>query len=301
MTWINPNRLDSGSQYPQVRSNFHTHAGQIDKSSVTTIADTEALYKKLGYGLLTISSHNYFTDMESGNIPDQTLKYLNGYEHTDEQHMLCLGFDEVFEVGKPYQEIIDEVNKKGGATVLCHPNWKHEEFWTDADLMNLKNYLGLEIFNGVIGRLAGSGIATKEWDMLLTAHKKVWGFGSDDFHLQCDAGRAYNMILSSSNEPKECLDAIKAGNFYVSSGLKLLDFDLDDGVLTAKVTMIKSTHINKYFYRFIGQGGEVLKEEFSEISSCPLKEKFGYVRLQAINEDGAMLWTQPVYTNGWFK
>jgi len=46
----------------------------------------------------------------------------------------------------------------------------------------LKGYTGIEIFDSVIYRLNGSGLATDAWDFLLSQGKLVWKFGDDDFH-----------------------------------------------------------------------------------------------------------------------
>ncbi|MBN2853571.1 MAG: hypothetical protein JXQ23_12615 [Clostridia bacterium] len=298
--WINPYENRFNDDFMQIRSNFHTHAGQIDGCSVNTIADTTALYEKLGYGLLCISNHNRFTPMQQTNKPDMPMKFLDGYEHTCEQHMLCLGVNKEYDITLPYQDIIDDVNKNNGLVILCHPNWIREDFWTNESLLTLTDYSGIEIVNGVISRLEGSGIATKEWDMLLTAGKKVWGFGTDDYHWQSDAGKAFTMILSRLNSPDDCLKAINEGAHYASTGLKLVRLSVEGNRLYCEASRMIKTHLKNYTYRFYGKEGILLKEDFAPSSYCELKKEYGYIRIQVINEEGKMLWTQPVYVEQWF-
>ena len=43
-------------------------------------------------------------------------------------------------------------------------------------LESLEGYLGIEIFNGVIFRLEGSGLADDVWDNVLSKGRLIWGF-----------------------------------------------------------------------------------------------------------------------------
>jgi hypothetical protein len=51
---------------------------------------------------------------------------------------------------------------------ICHPNWPDYATWSNEALTALKDYMGIEIINMVIYRLRGSGLATEQWDYLLS-------------------------------------------------------------------------------------------------------------------------------------
>ena len=250
--------------------------------------------------MLTISNHNVYTPMQASNKPDQAVKFLDGYEHTvPNQHMFCLAFGEPLDVKLPYQEVINRVNEKGGLTVICHPNLKHDDYCPIEVLLSLEGYSGIEIVNAGTYRREGSIIATREWDVILSARKKVWSFGTDDYHWQADAGRGWNMILARSNDPDECVDSIRTGAHYVSTGIRLQRLEVIGDKLFCEAKRMPETFVKEYFYRFFGKDGILLKEEFGESAFCPMPEH-GYIRAQVINEEGSMLWTQPVYEQNWF-
>ena len=301
--WINPYEKCKLQGFTAIRSNLHTHAGGVDGCGVNPMDTTCSIYERMGYGLLMISNHNRYTPMEYLNAPNKALNFIDGYEHTSDKHMLCVGVKEVFSPDKyDYKQTIDLTGRAGGITILCHPNWQHDDFWPVEDMLKLDGYCGLEIYNAGIGRMKGIGIATKEWDQILSAGKLVWGFATDDYHLLSDACRGWTMIFSQTNNAEDCLDAYKKGEHYASSGLKLTRFEINGNNLTVGATMLNSgTHIDKYFYRFIGKDGQIILDTCANTATCPLKDEYGYVRVWVINEDGGMLWTQPVYKDGFFK
>src|SRR5690554_3589884 len=104
-----------------LKTNFHTHAGTgANTCGAYEIEDVIALYKEAGYGALTISNHDFFSD-----VSDLQGKYdmvlLNGFEYSQGRHMLSIGVDDV--IFAPHQEAIDKSLEQGGFVILCHPNW----------------------------------------------------------------------------------------------------------------------------------------------------------------------------------
>ncbi len=299
--WINPYEESLKKGFQQIRTNFHTHARNKDTDPKNFIEDTCALYNKLNYELLTISNHNRLTFMQAGNTTEKRMKFLDGYEHSAEKHLLCLNTVRKYDVSMEYQTIINDVNANGGVTILCHPNYKCDDYWSEKEMLELTGYCGIEVINGIIFRLMGSGIAIREWDILLTARKRVWGFGNDDYHMQSDAGRVWNMIYAPSNDPMACMDAVKCGAHYVSTGMRLVDIRIEDDMLHCEAVRMYETHTKHYLYRFIGRSGQLLKEGYCDKACCRLPDEEGYVRVQVINDEGGMLLTQPIFTKGWFN
>jgi hypothetical protein len=103
------------------------------------------------------------------------------------------------------------------------------------------------------------------------------------------------MVLAEEKSPAAILEAIKRGSFYASSGIRLGEIKVTDGrtiSVAAAAARVPGT-----VFRFIGKGGRVLKEEKAAAPtaevSYTLKGDEGYVRVEAIREDGARAWTQP--------
>ena len=135
--------------------------------------------------------------------------------------MLCIGIDSV--LSGSHQEVINKCLSHNGFVILAHPNWKSNDYWKRETMYNLKGYIGIEIYNGVIFLLTGSGLATYAWDHLLSRGKLVWGFDNDDFHRWQHMARGWKMIYSSEKSYKAVKDSIRRGCFYSSTGLVLKD------------------------------------------------------------------------------
>jgi hypothetical protein len=212
--------------------------------------------------------------------------------------MLCIGVKNL--ILKSHQETIDECARQGGFTILNHPNWQRKGYWSWKDMDTLNGYAGIEIYNGVIFRLNGSGLATNTWDYLLSQGKIVWGFANDDFHRWFDLARAWNMIYSPSSAKEDVQNAILRGCFYASTGLILNEFNFANRTLRISATA-KDTYVRINKYRFIGRDGQILSEQDNEYGEYYFTGDELYVRVQVVSEHGAMLWTQPVYKNNLFR
>lgn len=280
-----------------LKANFHTHAG-TGKGTCGhyEIDEVLAAYKDAGYQVLTISNHDLFSD-----VSDYQEKYdiilINGYEYSAEPHMLCIGGTEIC-TGE-HQEAIDACTSQGGFTILCHPNWIRKEYWPWKDIDALKGFTGIEIYNQVVYRLNGSGLATDTWDHILSQGRLAWGFGSDDFHRWHDLGRAWNMIFSPSKSQTDIKSSIAAGSFYASTGLLLKELIFEDNRLMVHA-QFRDSYIKELEYQFIGQGGALLDVQAREKGTYEFQGNENYVRVEVTGENGSRLWTQPIYKKDLF-
>jgi hypothetical protein len=292
--YINPYACASTSKGNWLRSNFHTHAGTGKGTcGVNTIEDVVASYKEAGYEVLMISNHDLLTDTS-----EYAYKYgiltINGYEFSKEwRHMLCIGVQGTAVLGEP-EDAIENCKNQNGLAVICHPNWIQKEYWPWSILNSMKGYTGIEIFNSVIFRLGGSGLATDTWDYLLSQGKLVWGFGNDDFHRWFDLAKSWNMIYAEDRTEASVMEAIRRGSFYVSTGLILNEISFEAGKIRVSASSL-NTYVNDNKYIFIGRDGEKLKEQSGVFGEYEQSGDEMYVRVQVVSEHGAMLWTQPIY------
>jgi hypothetical protein len=296
--FVNPYYLKGNCQGQWLKANFHTHAGTgQDTCGAYEISDVLTWYKESKHEVLTISNHDIFTDVESYEKA-YDLALLNGFEYSRDPHMLCLNCKSL--ITGTHQEVIHECLHQGGFVVLCHPNWQRKEYWPWKDIDKLTGYAGIEIFNGVIFRLSGSGLATDTWDYLLSQDKLVWGFGNDDFHRWMDLDRVWNVIFSRTRQHSDIQDAILHGRFYVSTGLILNDFIFNDNHLRISASA-KESYVKDFQYIFIGKNGQILDMQRGDHGEYRLDANEQYLRVQIISEHGAMLWTQPIYQDALFK
>ena len=294
--FVNPYEKVIKKKGQWLRSNFHIHAGTgPDTCGAIAIDDVIAAYKEANYDVLTISNHDIFSDVQEYQ-KKHDIVLINGFEFSTHPHMLCIGNTSV--IKGSHQEVIDECRKQGGFVILCHPNWMRKEYlpWSEAEA--LTGYTGIEIYNSVIFRMEGSGLATDTWDFLLSRGKLVWGFANDDFHRWHDMARSWTMIYAEKNQ-ESVRRSIDRGSTYVSTGLILREFIFENGTIKVLVSA-KDTYVKDYRYIFIGENGKILKDQTGEYGEYKMEGSELYVRVQVVSEHGAMLWTQPIYDSDRF-
>jgi len=136
-------------------------------------------------------------------------------------------------------------------------------------------------------------------DYILKQGKLAFGFGDDDFHAPFDAGRGYTEIYTKAKNYEGIKEAVDNGRFTASTGLSLEYLDLKDGVIKVKAGFPTETYVNSFGYKFITENGTV-SETYGETGEYAINGE-NYIRVEAIGENGAMLFTQPVYKKSFFN
>ncbi|SFS53138.1 CehA/McbA family metallohydrolase [Paenibacillus sp. BC26] len=278
------------------RGSFHNH---------TTNSDgwfpLETVYKMYGgYDFLGISDHDKITKHEGErSIPT----VFDAIEVSSRQtHMLLVNpplamldqYSNEFTI-ENYQRLADMAIDNGGFAVLVHPNRFFSNYWTLEDMMKLERYIGIEVYNG--DGNPEYDIAFDKWDALLSSGRKVWGFGNDDSHVYGQEKRAWNMVQAEENTNEAITQAIKNGNFYVSTGYGF------DAIRTEGHTIVIDLRSNELldkmykYVTFFGKDGRVLQETTGRISQATYECKGdeGYVRIAAYLEGGYGAFSQPLF------
>ena len=193
-----------------------------------------------------------------------------------------------------HQKAIDECRAQGGLVVLCHPHWQHRNYWAPEALAALRGYTGIEIFNTVIFRLTGTGLATDLWDEMLSQGRLMWGFANDDFHRWFDLARCWNLVWARPGDNDDLKNALAAGRFYASTGLVLKDIGFENGTIHVAAEA-PGSYDNRLCYAFYGHGGRLLSEQLDESAQYTPAAGEPYVRVQVTASHGAMMWLQPFY------
>ncbi|MBR4747999.1 MAG: hypothetical protein IK083_00305 [Abditibacteriota bacterium] len=300
------NTLQGKLDRPCQRSNFHIHAGTGPGTcGAYAIDEVIGNYKAVGYTCLCLSNHNLITSPDT--FDNQGLNMIQGYEYTSDKHLVCLGartmtFDPADTSDEALQKAADTCVAEGGFAILCHPHWP-EEWHTSREFLDKTTGFGaIEVFNAATDRDVGAKGRTacmNAQDYLLSKGRLVWGAGSDDFHRWWHLAAGWNMIYAD-NTPGAVIDALKKGEFYVSSGLRLMDMSIIEDRLHVEVCN-PSGYVDEYRYRFVGRHGRVLKTVESSAADYMLCGDEGYVRVEVYCPGGNVLLTQPVYDTDFFK
>jgi hypothetical protein len=301
LAYRNPYEGADWSRSSWAKSNFHVHA--FDDAAGTPYGASAVVerYKEAGYDVVAVLTQGEFVDTRE-IARANGICTIDGMEYIEEDGILCVGVDAVLR-GSP-QQVIDEVARRGGFSIVAHPHWESEPGLPMAmprsHLDTLTGYIGFEVINPSIFRgFAGSGLATDVWDEFLSAGKLLWGFGNDDFHVWHNLDRAWNMVQSEPNF-QSVKAAVTRGRSYASTGLFVESFTFRDATVRVTVHGEKST-LGPVRFRFIGEGGTVLHETTGDSATYTLTGSELYVRTEALAEHGAMLWTQPVYDEARFS
>ena len=206
-------------------------------------------------------------------------------------HLLHLDARKVIAPHSDRQQAINEINTENGLAVLCHPNWhRYRDHIKLETLQSLTDYLGIEIYNGVIHHHEGSPLATDKWDMLLSEGRKLWGFANDDSHSSEHVGVAWNMVQVKERGKESVLEALRLGSFYASTGVAI------NSIRVYGQTIFVSTQNASRITASVDGGLRVAQVDSSEMTfHVPDDAPWRYVRLECWGMGEAMAWTQPFY------
>ena len=145
------------------KGNLHTHTTNSD--GALSPEQTIRLYKKNGYDFLSITDHEVVTGIKQLSevfkdgfllIPGAELA-VGRSETQTRYHIVALNLEHMIETGDDPQTAIDNVKNEGGEALVAHPSWSA---LTTHDILKLKGYLGIEIFNSTCHFAVSKGYST---------------------------------------------------------------------------------------------------------------------------------------------
>ncbi len=274
-----------------LKGNLHTHTtlSDGDRTPQRSIND----YAARGYDFLALTDHDlYAGSADHKKLNKKGMVLIAGNEVTARgPHIVHVGPGKFIEPAPQRQLVINGITRENGMAIIAHPNWLSAfEGSTIGQLREWVGYEGLELFNGLIGRLPGTRYCTNKWDMLLSDGRLLWGFANDDCHTNEDAEQGWNMVYSRSRSPKAILDAIRAGRFYASSGVTI-------SKIAAKGPRIRiETEDAARIVAVTNSGVRLAQVDAAAMTvDFPDSNHSTYVRFECWGTGEAMAWTQPFW------
>ena len=250
-----------------------------------------AWYAAHGYAFLGISDMNTYTWPEEygsrslPGVPTVAATYPFG-------DVLAIGIDH-WRPAQTLQGAIDWIAADAGLPVLAAP-LSPAKAPSPLSVMGLRGLYGVEVYDARLA-LAGSGAAdaTELWDRLLSAGNRVFAIAGDDATGVNDPaiGGAWISVLAPANDRNSLLSSLRRGAFVASSGAQFTSLTVSGATITAEAAPGCSL-------RFIGRGGRLLHTVSTNAGSYRVAGNEGYVRVEAIRDDGARAWSQPFFI-GW--
>ncbi|HUU42843.1 MAG TPA: CehA/McbA family metallohydrolase [Planctomycetota bacterium] len=284
---VSPLFTDKGTW---LRGNLHVHTSRSDGRADPQ--ETVARYASLGHDFLGLSDHDVYS-VGDGLDPCGMLLLPGNEVSANGPHLLDVGAKRKVEPHPDRQVVIDAINATSGFAVLCHPSWMEEwNHYTFEMLMRFRDYVGIEIYNGLVLDQAGCHLATDKWDRLLSAGRLVWGFANDDAHRPEQAGRAWNVVRAAERTPEAILEALRTGAFYASTGVEIDAITADGAelhVVAPNADRIDVFRMNGF--RVATADGPELRFDAADVMSR-------YIRVECLGRGGAMAWPQPILIRG---
>ncbi|MCM8816075.1 MAG: hypothetical protein NC913_00965 [Candidatus Omnitrophica bacterium] len=285
-----PYNLEKGNW---LKGNFHIHTTRSD--GVFSPQEVINKYAELGHDFLSFSDHdNLMTEKEYQMFDSKGMVLIPGVEiSANGPHILYIDSEKEIFPDCTRQNVLNKIqeffNQTGrGFAVVNHPDWQHEfNHCSIEQLIEWTGYLGIEIYNGVIGRLDGSQYALNKWDLLLSKGKKVWGFANDDSHRPGDHGLGWNVVFAEKNR-KSIVESIIKGNFYCSTGVIIRHIECD-----GKKIHLETENARKIAaIQNVGKRSQVV---YGNSISVEIPPDAQYVRFECWAEAEQMAWTQPIF------
>jgi hypothetical protein len=204
-------------------------------------------------------------------------------------NVLAVGIDH-WRPAETLQGVIDWIAADGGLPVLAAPlsPAKPQPLVT---VMGLHGLYGLEVYDArlALGSAVGAD-ATVLWDRLLSAGNRVFAVAGDDATGVNDPaiGGAWISVLAPTLDLNSLLSSLRRGAFVASSGAEFTSLTVAGTTITAEAAPGSSL-------RFIGRGGRLLRAVSTNVGSYRVAGNEGYVRVEAIRDDGARAWSQPFF------
>ncbi len=270
-----------------LRGNLHAHTTRSD--GLMSLQQVIDAYARLGYDFLMISDHNVYTSLaDYADCEPRNMVLIPGNEVSDVgPDILHVNADRLIESIVPRQYVLNEIGRGPGFAVACHPNVRFNHC-TIEQLMEWVDYVGIEVLNGSSRHTYGHHIATDKWDMLLAAGRKVWGFANDDSHEDYQIALGWNMVYAQQRSADAIVDAMRAGRFYMSSGVTIRDIHVDGRRIEIKTD-------NAQRIAAIRELGVRCAISDSTEIAFDYPDTAPYVRFECWGPGEQMAWTQPFF------
>ena len=286
------------------KGNTHSHSNQnVGSSSRNDTLEVALWYKNHGYQFLIISDIINSTKPEVIlKVTDATFLLIPGLENKSFVGSHWIHTNGLNTQGTIYPQIegtlldvlqtdIDAIRNLGGIPQIDHP--RYMEGPDRETIISSKNCSLIEIYNGAVGpKIAEkSGYLSTEmdWDYLLTCGKQMFGLAVDD---DSRPGRGWVVVRAKNLNAEEICSNLEKGLFYASSGVEIIDVQVEPKRITIEIKRESNT---SYKTCFISENGTQLFLTEKNPAVFELKEDVKYVRAKVMDSNGNAAWIQPVF------
>jgi hypothetical protein len=289
-----------------LRGDCHSHTVHSDGAG--TVAQTAEMRRAAGLDFQFVTDHWGVTQKDECLENDLWF----GQEPVTAQHHLgILGLDFAFTPQMDFLEDCRRAKELGATIFVPHPcGWWPKTVYTEEQkqvLFQLPDPFLMEICNGANNIVSAfdytDDAAVGLWDKLLLAGKKVHAMGNTDAHAPHAIGMVWNGVLTASSTQSGVLQALSAGQNFVSDGplLSIQSGETMMGSTVAKnseVTIHAADSRGLLLLRIIADGKEILRRDLQGDTAFEHTLRVGgeqFVRAEIISRDGRRAFSNPIY------
>lgn len=281
------------------KGNLHTHSNRSD--GALDPAEVVRRYREAGYDFLCLSDHFLpqfsFPLTDTREYRSEGFTTLIGAElHApathlgDLWHILAVGLPLDFAPtpeGEDGPALARRAAASGAFVGIAHPQWYGLDF---TDGLALDAAHAVEIYNHTCEMLSARPDGVALFDDLMTRGRKLSGFASDDAHFHSnDSFGGWVQVKSETLEPDALLAALKAGNYYASTGPEIVSIERDGDTLSVAASPVRSIVL-------AGPGAKSAVVHGDSITEAKLDlSRFagGWCRVVVTDMAGKRAWAQP--------
>lgn len=288
------------------KGNLHTHSTRSDG----TLSPEQVcqVYRDAGYDFLALTDHFLkayeFPVVDTTPFRTAAFTTLIGAElHSGRTelgnlwHILAVGLPLDFAVPSPEEtgpQIAARALDAGAYVAVAHPQWYT---LTEADVLSLGPVHAIEVFNGTSVDHNDKADSWFMMDLMLMRGHRYTACATDDAHFmpqRHDAMLGWVQVKAQELTPDSLLSALKAGDYYASTGPEIYDIQVHPG----EKLVVRCSPASRVFITGSGwtadsiTGSGLMEAEFS-------LEKFRspYVRVIVRDKNGGRAWSNPF----WFE
>jgi hypothetical protein len=286
------------------RGNLHTHSTVSD--GALTPEAVCAFYRTAGYDFIALTDHfhPYFKWQIADTRPFRTDDFTTligaelhapGLSFGYPWHILAVGLPLDFPMvveGEDGVVLARRALDAGAFVAVAHP-----EFYnlTEADALSLVGAHAIEIFNGTSIDHNDKPLGWALFDILLARGYRYTACATDDAHFQpsrADALLGWVMVKSESLEPDALLMALKAGDYYSSTGPEIYDIQVFPGdKIVVQCSPAERVFVTGYGYHAASTYGNGILS--AEISLKGFDSP--YARVTVRDAKGGRAWSNPFW------
>jgi hypothetical protein len=279
------------------RGNAHAHSTFSD--GALKLEDRFEAYRERGYDFLVMTDHNTTNPVDHCSrdgflaVPGIELHPPNPYGG-ETYHIVGIGVGEMIDpVPDHPNDVIAAINDQGGLAIMAHPYWCGH---TLLDFVEVRGYIGIEVYNTTCCVSIGKGHSESHWDDLLDRVGPVVGLAVDDCHrVTEDAFQGWVMVKAEELTVPAVLNAIRTGAFYSTQGPEIKDLRIEM-TPTGPSLQVSTSPVNRIAFKARAYNGDCLDAQDGELltaAECPMLIQHGYLRVEITAPDGKKAWSNP--------